>query len=344
MQSLSKSKSQKLKSLLKHVKNIVILTHTGLDPDAQGSSLGLYYILSKTYRVKPLYFEDLIDIKFVPNVKLNYAEEIDNATNLINNADLIFITDTADLDRTSRSVQVTRALEKKLNKIVVIDHHATRSKIENKAALVIKEPHASCAQMVYFIFAKSLKKQINKKAAMALLFGILGDTRNFRYLPTTESYILGYVQDLLPKIKGYSSLKEIMYAVDVFLPTDALKFVGEVLKNIKVDGKIAGVYIDNDKLKELGLTEKQLDAVKLYILHYILELLDGIEIFFTLRKHKTEKSTYVASLRSKKSDQDVSKIAEYFGGGGHKNAAGCKLKAKNYKQAFSRVLKKLKEV
>jgi phosphoesterase RecJ-like protein len=54
------------------------------------------------------------------------------------------------------------------------------------------------------------------------------------------------------------------------------------------------------------------------------------------------KGTWKVSLRSK-GDLDVAKIAEHFGGGGHKNAAGFRIKSdlKSAKEALLRARRKM---
>jgi phosphoesterase RecJ-like protein len=49
------------------------------------------------------------------------------------------------------------------------------------------------------------------------------------------------------------------------------------------------------------------------------------------------------SLRSKDNHIDVSKFAQYFGGGGHKEAAGFQVKDNNSSDAYNFVINKLKE-
>ncbi len=50
---------------------------------------------------------------------------------------------------------------------------------------------------------------------------------------------------------------------------------------------------------------------------------------------------YKISLRSK-DDINVARVAEAFGGGGHKNAAGCKIKA-DFETAKKEILTRLSE-
>jgi len=66
--------------------------------------------------------------------------------------------------------------------------------------------------------------------------------------------------------------------------------------------KAGGTYDDTEGIINLPLTVKEIQAV----------------VFFK----KSEDSQYRVSMRSK-GDIDIGSIAKEFGGGGHKNAAGC---------------------
>jgi phosphoesterase RecJ-like protein len=52
-----------------------------------------------------------------------------------------------------------------------------------------------------------------------------------------------------------------------------------------------------------------------------------------------EKSQIRVSLRSKK--QDISSVAEYFGGGGHKNACGFTVESGNIEEILDKILKQI---
>ena len=50
----------------------------------------------------------------------------------------------------------------------------------------------------------------------------------------------------------------------------------------------------------------------------------GVEVALLFREESSGEQSWKVSLRSK-GDVDVAKIAEGFGGGGHKKAAGCSI-------------------
>mgnify|MGYP000450623904 FL=1 len=68
-------------------------------------------------------------------------------------------------------------------------------------------------------------------------------------------------------------------------------------------------------MKFYGVTPKELDGIVSQ-----LRVTRGVEVAIFL--YELEPNVYKVSLRSKEK-VDVSKVAKYFGGGGHVKAAGC---------------------
>ncbi|PKN49607.1 MAG: bifunctional oligoribonuclease/PAP phosphatase NrnA, partial [Deltaproteobacteria bacterium HGW-Deltaproteobacteria-16] len=56
---------------------------------------------------------------------------------------------------------------------------------------------------------------------------------------------------------------------------------------------------------------------------------------------ETEKGLVSVSLRSKGKDHDVAQVAAAFGGGGHRNAAGCKLRDTSIGEVREKLLAEL---
>jgi phosphoesterase RecJ-like protein len=94
------------------------------------------------------------------------------------------------------------------------------------------------------------------------------------------------------------------------------------------------MVIGQDTLKKFGASAEELEGFVDYSL-----FLKGAEVG-VLFKQKSGDLTKV-SLRSQDSF-DVSSLARFFGGGGHRNAAGCSIK-KDLKSTKELILKKIRE-
>jgi phosphoesterase RecJ-like protein len=96
-----------------------------------------------------------------------------------------------------------------------------------------------------------------------------------------------------------------------------LKLFGAVLSAMQIDpsGRIAIVYLDHDMARAAGGTYD--DTEGLINLPLTVKEIQSV-VFFK----QNEGNSYRVSMRSK-GDIDIGTVAKQYGGGGHKNAAGC---------------------
>ena len=96
-----------------------------------------------------------------------------------------------------------------------------------------------------------------------------------------------------------------------------LKLFGAVLSAMQIDptGRIAIVYLDHEMARQAGGTYE--DTEGLINLPLTVKEIQAV-VFFK----QSEGDEYRVSMRSK-GDIDIGSVAKEFGGGGHKNAAGC---------------------
>ena len=96
-----------------------------------------------------------------------------------------------------------------------------------------------------------------------------------------------------------------------------LKLFGAAFNGLQIDptGRIAVVYLDHAMARTAGGTYDDTEGL-------INEPLTVKDIQAVVFFKQIEGDEYRVSMRSK-GDVDISAIAKEFGGGGHKNAAGC---------------------
>ena len=190
-----------------------------------------------------------------------------------------------------------------------IDHHMNGN---NFARHNVVKPYSACSILIYEI-AKCLKVKIDSEIATKLFFAICGDTGIFRN-NNTDSMTFDIVSKLLDSgaeirrvyseffdKKTVSFVKLSSHCLESAVINDEYGFAILVAK--KEDYERYGVDPENDTLGNLPNSYLSCG----YKISVILkEKDDGIH----------------CSLRSK-FEYDVSKIAQNFGGGGHKNASGC---------------------
>ena len=89
-----------------------------------------------------------------------------------------------------------------------------------------------------------------------------------------------------------------------------------------MDGRCIVSYVTKEEMDFYQVKAKHLDGIVSQ-----LRLTKGVEVAMFIYEHESQ--VFKVSLRSNGS-VDVSKIASYFGGGGHVKAAGCDLAGSMY--------------
>lgn len=292
--------------------NIVLLCHNNPDGDAIGSTLSMYYILTKLGKEV-----DIVINK--PPKRFNFLEGFqDIKEESSKDYDTAIILDTATIDRVNDPSSILSKVEKKY----VIDHHISNTHYGDENYI---KKYPSCCQVVYDI-AKKLNIKITKELGEALMTGLLTDTGGFSH------------QDVLPST--FAMAKELSKIVNISSIYDkALKAITRNQFNIKqiylnnlefyYDGKVAISYITEEDMINTGVDQNDCGI----LVNIPLEI-DAVEVSILARIFKDKVRI---SLRS--NNIDVNEVASIFGGAGHKNAAGITTNI-----PYEELIKKLLEV
>ena len=286
---------------IKESKKIAVSFHTSPDGDSIGSSLGLLiglralgkevYIVSKEQAPE--------NLKFLP-----CAEEVGITTDVLEHTDLIVILDCGNLARVNSDTSIENFNISKIN----IDHHASNDLYGDFNYV---DTNASAVGEIIYQMLQLLSVKITKEMATCLYVSLLTDTSSFRHSNTTAltHTIAG---DLINAGVNFSKVHTLVFDNKSLSET---KVLARVLENMYLvfDGKIAVLKVTKELISALGADEK--DASDL--ISYGLKI-KGVEVALLLKE--SEKGIKI-SLRSK-NDADVRQVAEIFGGGGHKKAAG----------------------
>ncbi len=171
---------------------------------------------------------------------------------------------------------------------------------------------AACAEMVFDLI-HALDVPLSKEIATHIYLAILTDTGSFHY-----SSISPRTFDICRKTLE-AGVDPVLVARNVYDSNNMgrLKLFGAVLSAMQVDatGRIAVVYLDQEMARTAGGTYE--DTEGLINLPLTVKEVQAV-VFF---KHIAG-NEYRVSMRSK-GPIDIGAVAKEFGGGGHKNAAGC---------------------
>jgi len=255
---------------------------------------------------------------FLPGIeKIQVTDRIDGKY------DGLFMLECGDLERPG-----LKGLDQYL--IINIDHH---HKTEPFGTLNWVDPTAAAAGEMIYQLAHELKVAITPEAATNLYVALFTDTGSFQYSNTTAQTLL-IAGDL---VRLGADPAAIARSVHMTQPITRIQLLGLLLKSLQVhtSGKIASISLTQEMLSETGAAMNDTEGVVDYPLS-----IDGVEIAAFLREESNGRCRI--SLRSKNL-YDVSSVAELFGGGGHKNAAGLVIE-KDLKEAHTIVTGELEKL
>jgi phosphoesterase RecJ-like protein len=171
---------------------------------------------------------------------------------------------------------------------------------------------AACAEMV-FDLVRALGVPLTTEIATHVYLAILTDTGSFHY-SSISPRTFEICRECLE-----AGVDPVRVARNVYDSNNMgrLKLFGAVLSAMQLDpsGRIAIVYVDHEMAREAGGTYE--DTEGLINLPLTVKEIQAV-VFFK----QVEGDEYRVSMRSK-GEIDIGAIAKEFGGGGHKNAAGC---------------------
>ncbi|QQS29151.1 MAG: bifunctional oligoribonuclease/PAP phosphatase NrnA [Sphingobacteriales bacterium] len=303
---------QQINDLLNSPKNIVIVTHTGPDGDAIGSSMGMYHFLNNFgHQVKvivPNAPPSFLSFLTQADAVLNFEENEEAGANLISSADLLFV---LDFNTASRAKGMDTLLTNSAAVKLMIDHHllpdfpADFSICDSKAS--------STAELVYrFISLLGKRDFIGKSIADGLYTGICADTGRFKYNITPEAFKIAAF--LMEQGADIEFINEQIF--DSFTE-NRLRFLGYcITQKLKVfpEFSTAIISVTNEDMELFQYKSGDMEGIVNYPLS-----ISSVRFSALV---KEDKDVTRLSLRSK-GDFPVNEFAaKFFNGGGHKNAAG----------------------
>ncbi len=306
---------QKISQEIKLATRILVLTHQRPDGDAVGSLLAVGLALIDAGKHVQMVLKDGLPDNF------RFLEGSDLVrTRPLGSIDYIIIVDAAELERTNTDLDGVRILD--LN----IDHHKTNTLF---ARTNLIDSTAVATAEILARYLPELGFPITKPIANALLVGIVTDTIGFR-TTNVNPQVLRLVADLMER---GGDLTNIYYKTIVEQSLSSARYWGAGLSKIKMDDGLVWTTLSLEERHAAGYPARDdADLVK------ILSAIEGARVAIILTE---QDGGYVKiSWRlcgSSETSLDVSDIAQKFGGGGHKAAAGADVKG-NMNEVLAQVL------
>lgn len=291
---------------LQNVKNVAIGGHIRPDGDSIGACLGLMHYIQDNYpQVQVDVWLDHPPKKFEILEGFDQIRQPDGENEHF--YDLFIAVDCGDLERLGNAAgDFTRA-----SRTLCVDHHISNRGFANQNEIV---PDASSTCEVLFTLMDT--ERISKAAASALYMGIAHDTGVFQYSCTSPDTMRAAAALMEKGIPSTMILEETYYK-KTYLQQQVLG--KSLLDSMRVlDGRCIVSIMRTREMEFFGVTGSDLEGIVSQ-----LKLTDGVDVAIFL--YQTDTLEFKVSLRSRES-VDVSKVASYFGGGGHKRAAGVIMK------------------
>jgi phosphoesterase RecJ-like protein len=285
--------------------SVAVLSHINPEGDAIGATLGAALALREAGKVTAAYNASPLP----PGLEsLPGANELLREVPIRTPYACYLVLDTSDLPRTGG------LLDSRPGHAVVVnvDHHAGNSRF---GAVNWVDPEASSAgEMVYRILRQG-GFPLSKVVATNLYAAIQTDTGSFQYGNTTPQ-ALRAAADL---VECGAAVEEIASRMYENHDAREWRLLSEALATLRVsgDGRLAWIEVTLAAQQRVGIG---LEATEGFI-NYV-RAVGGVQIAAAFKE--VSPTEVKVSLRSR-GHVDVARLAEAFGGGGHRNAAGCTL-------------------
>lgn len=309
---------RKIKNIIDNGERFLITTHIDPDGDAIGSSFSLYWVL-ESFQKKPfIYMRDQVPYmyEFLPRPPRMSHKELPGG-----DYDAVFALDCGNLFRVGNGHE----LLKERGPLINIDHHTTNETFG--VVNVINQDSSSTAEILYKLY-RSMKAPLTFDVAINLYTAIFTDTGSFRYSNTNpEAFLI--CEKMMKHGVSPSYVAEMVHENH---PKERFFLLREVLASLELleNDSVALALITKDMFRKTGTSKEHSEG----FVENIKEM-RGINVAILIREVTSYQ--YKVSMRSK-GNTDVAKICNHFGGGGHRNAAGCTIDG-----AIGQVKDKLKE-
>ncbi len=302
-------KCQEFNTLIKNSKNILILSHVNPDGDTLGTMCALKNAIYKQYKKKA----EMLILSKLPKVYeflpcINEAKTVD-MLDKSREYDLVVAVDVASLDRLIDA----QIFFEKAKFSVNIDHHRTNNKYGN---LAIVEPKSSSSGEVLYKMLRHLDWKMDIDIATCFYTAILTDTGGFRF-ENTSAEVFRIAAELTdiginPKElyrKCYESKTKANVLFQNYCVSKAIFSSNE---------KIAYTIVYKKDIEKFGVGDDATDGIA-----EVLRAITTTDVSFVVK----EVGDKICKISMRSKNIDIAEVCSKFGGGGHKFAAGCTVKA-----------------
>ena len=290
--------------LIRKSKNIILACHRNPDGDAIGSMLGLGFALTKMKKNITMLCADDIPARYISLPGAGWVKQ-----HYHKYADLAISIDCGSMTQLSRIEQVFN----RSKKIIEIDHHTYRTRFGD--IQLVDENACSVAEII-FLLLKELGLKIDKKITECLLTSLVVESLSFSRQDVQKS-TFDICSQLMQNGVDFRKISERYYWRRRF---SSVRLSGICLTRVKMDAhdQLVWSIIYQKDFDAFNGKQEDVDAVADEMM-----AIEGVKIALLFRE--IEDHFLRVSLRSR-DNIDIGYLASIYGGGGHHNIAGCRIR------------------
>jgi phosphoesterase RecJ-like protein len=321
---MTQASFEEIAVVLRSQQTFAVLSHVRPDGDALGSQLGLALSLSKLGKTVMVRNEDglLEKYGFLPG-----GEFLQTPLSEPQDFDVAIALDTATQSRLGTATSLVRSAKTWIN----IDHHPSNP---GYGDLVYIDSTAPATGQILFELITSQDLPMDAAIAENLFVAISTDTGSFQY-PNTTARTFEIGAQLLHCGVNVGRVSQLLYEN---YPRRRAELLRELLGTMRFEGhgKVASFSLGLKTAAALGARPEDNEGLIDHI-----RAIQGVivAVFF----EELPEAKVRVSMRSKSDAADVCAICEKFGGGGHRLAAGARVRG-TLAEVEEKVLKEICDV
>ena len=304
--------------LVKDAKTVAVAGHVNPDGDCVGSTLAVYNYLKNAGKTVDVYLEpigqEFYELPGAASIKNEYKDK---------DYDVFFMLDLGDVER----IGVVSELFSKAKRTICIDHHITSKGVADENFII-----TSLSSTCELLFEMMDIDLINKDTASCLYTGIIHDTGVFHHNCTSKR-TMEIAGELMAKGNDFGHIIDDSFYSKTYKQNQVL---GRCLMESMLLWEGAGVvsYLTRKEMDFYMVGNNDLSGIIDQ-----LRLTEGVKVAIFISER--EPHSFKVSMRSTVTDLDVSKVAAFFGGGGHKMAAGCTISSGTVHDVINNITKQV---
>lgn len=285
----------------------MLTTHVNADGDGAGSEVAMASWLrargARPTIVNPTPFPDSFAFLLDDHEPLTAGSEAGREA--LATADALLVLDTSEPGRMGALADHADRLS-----VAVIDHHPLSA--TSVGEVVVNDPTACATGELVFDLLTLEGDELDRAAARALYVAIVTDTGSFRFGNTTARTH----QVVAELLRAGVDVEAMFRHIFARYTPEGLDLLERALASLATseDGRVAWITIREEDVRQTGADAEDREGLVEYA-----RRLDGVEVALLFREVRGGQTKI--SLRSNGA-VDVAAIAQRFGGGGHRQAAG----------------------